>query len=406
MDSHISINLAQLLFSASMALDAVEHEVLGAIQNHSRRVAYISVLIGQEVGFSKEELVAIASYASLHDNALTEYITEQRRLGNTKPINEIRDGLDYHCIIGEKNLSAFPFPFKEKNVILYHHENFDGSGVFGVKGGNIPFMARILRLIDHTDVLFQLSTLTPEKIKKLKLHLEKNADILYDKSLCSVFARILDRPSLDKELSDHHIKHSLENVVPTYMTVFSYSELINISSLFSHIIDYKSPFTLNHSAGIAAKTKRMAEYYDFPTTLADKIYIAAFLHDIGKLATPDSLLEKPGKLTAEEFTIVKQHVVWTHKILREVDNFYDIERWASGHHERLDGSGYFRGCIGVEQDFCTRLLACIDIYQALVEDRPYRSGMEMDQALSILKTQADQGKLDKQIVSDIAKVFH
>lgn len=204
MDSHISINLAQLLFSASMALDAVEHEVLGAIQNHSRRVAYISVLIGQEVGFSKEELVAIASYASLHDNALTEYITEQRRLGNTKPINEIRDGLDFHCIIGEKNLSAFPFPFKEKNVILYHHENFDGSGVFGVKGGNTPFMARILRLIDHTDVLFQLSTLTPEKIKKLKLHLEQNADILYDKSLCSVFARILDRPNLDKELSDQH----------------------------------------------------------------------------------------------------------------------------------------------------------------------------------------------------------
>lgn len=404
MNDYITINFNQFLLSASLALDAVEQEVLGAVQNHSKRVAYMSVKIGKEIGFSKEEQSDIAAYASLHDNALTEYITSEKRKGNNIPVSEIRENFKFHCIAGEKNISVFPFLKKQDNIILYHHENYDGSGMFGIKGENIPLMSRIIRIADDIDVKFPLLKWNSEKYKKMINYLKNDENNLYDKNLIEPLCRILTEETA-KNLSNENIGKSLNEVIPVNQINLSYQELIKISSLFAHIIDYKSPFTLDHSVSIAAKTKKMAEYYEFDYKTANEIYIAAYLHDIGKLAVPDALLEKPGKLTDDEFEVIKKHVFYTHKILSAVDSFKDIERWASSHHEKLDGSGYFRGNKGSEQDFCSRLLTCIDIYQALVEERPYRKGMDKDTALKILREQAQYGKIDNKIVEDIAKVL-
>lgn len=401
----VTIDLSQLLFSASMALDAVEQEVLGAVQNHCRRVAYLSVWLGKRLGFSNQQLVSTASYASLHDNALTEYITEQRLKGNKQDIGEIRNDLAYHCIAGEMNLKVFPFPAKEKNVILYHHENMDGSGMFGIKGEEIPLLARILRLADNVDVLYNLALIQDNKRSDVMKHVEENAGGLYDPALVPHFIELIKDNEILNKLSDENIKKSLKDITPVFNEFFSYKEIIEISSLFAHIIDYKSAFTLNHSRGIAEKTKRLAKYYEFDDEKTNKIYIAAFLHDIGKLITPEKILLKPGKLTTEEYEQMKFHVKMTHNILSEIDAIKDIAGWASGHHERLDGSGYFRGSTGDSQDFCTRMLCCVDVYQALVEERPYRAGMNHDEACAILDNQAKEGKLDKRIIQDISRIF-
>lgn len=400
----IELDIIQFLFSTSRALDAVEEEILGAAQNHSRRVAYLAVCLGKRLGFSEDELTDLAAFALLHDNALTEYVCLERLHGEEVPMGSVKDDFAFHCVAGEENSRVFPFLNREENVIRYHHENMDGTGLFGVRGEHIPLKARILRVADHVDVLYRLSDWTSAKKRLVFAHLRENAGSLYDAALSGELEQILD--GLEPvDLTDGRVERSLFRILAPRKISLPYRDLIRISAFFAHIIDYKSPFTMSHSRGIAEKTRVMAGFYGFDSKTANEVYVAAYLHDIGKLATPNTLLEKPGRLTPEEYEVVKLHVWRTHEILRVVERFGDIERWESGHHERLDGSGYFRGSTGREQDFCTRLLACIDVYQALVEDRPYRRGMEPDQALSILREQVDNGKLDGRIVSDIGRVL-
>lgn len=400
----LNLDYKEFLLAVSRALDAVEGEVLGAVSNHSKRVAYLGAKLGRRLGMTLEEQADFAACAAMHDNGLTEYVTIQKNEGKQTEYNFAMDDFKLHCIIGEKNVREFPFFKFRENVVLYHHENYDGSGFFGIKGENIPLMARILRMLDQVDVRFPIHHLGKENLNNIHIYLRESRGSLFDPALTDIFEKMLyeEQPRM---LEGEFIEESLKSQIPQVVQFVPYDRLIKSSSVLAHIIDYKSPFTMRHSTGIAEKTRRMAEYYEFDGDTMNQVHIAAFLHDVGKLAVPNLLLEKPGKLTADEFEIVKRHVWYTHEILSVIDSFKDIERWASGHHERLDGSGYFRGCKGDEQDLCTRLLECIDMFQALIEDRPYRRGMEPEQALRLLEEQALKGKLDKQIVSDIGRVY-
>ena len=92
--------------------------------------------------------------------------------------------------------------------------------------------------------------------------------------------------------------------------------------------------------------------------------------------------------------------------LGKVKGFEEISEWTYNHHERLDGSGYPRGLKGDELDFNSRLLACLDIYQALGEDRPYRKAMSHEEAMSIMRQMVKDGKIDGEITEDIEKCVH
>jgi len=105
------------------------------------------------------------------------------------------------------------------------------------------------------------------------------------------------------------------------------------------------------------------------------IETAAFLHDLGKLAIPSEIIEKRGKLTADEWFIMRSHAYYTHKVLDEIDIFRVINSWASLHQERLNGSGYPFGRKNGESPMGARIITIADIFTALTEDRPYRAGM-------------------------------
>ena len=93
-------------------------------------------------------------------------------------------------------------------------------------------------------------------------------------------------------------------------------------------------------AGVAAAARKLAELSGMNETDCKKMAIAGYLHDVGKLRVPNSILEKPGKLTDEEFNIIKEHTYYTRWILKDVDGFEKIANWAAFHHEKLNGKGY------------------------------------------------------------------
>ena len=112
------------------------------------------------------------------------------------------------------------------------------------------------------------------------------------------------------------------------------------------------------------------------------------LHDIGKIGVPASILNKPGRLTSEEFESIRSHPVLGHRILAPIAAFHDALPVVRSHHERMDGSGYPDGLPGEQIPYLARILAVADVYDALVSDRPYRPGLTAAQAVSEVRRSA------------------
>ena len=179
----------------------------------------------------------------------------------------------------------------------------------------------------------------------------------------------------------------------------------SLANFFAQIIDYKSPFTSTHSIGVAESAAKLSLFMGFNKETSEKMYLAGALHDIGKVAVGNEILEKPGRLTDEEFAVMKHHAAYTYYILSEIDDFEELRDWAAFHHERLDGTGYPFGKCAAELNIQERMMACVDIYQALTESRPYKQGMSHEKACAILRDMAHNGWLDASIVEQADACF-
>ena len=126
--------------------------------------------------------------------------------------------------------------------------------------------------------------------------------------------------------------------------------------------------------------------------------IAGNLHDAGKLKVPRHILEKPAPLDGGEFDIVKEHPYYSRLILMNVKGFEQIANWAGFHHEKLDGSGYPFHFTAEDLDTGSRILAIADIFSAITEDRPYRTGMTRENSIAVLQGHAERGGLDPVLV--------
>lgn len=393
------IHLNDFLFSVSRALDSVENELLGVTVNHSKRTAYMSMRLCERVGCTKEEVFDMASCAILHDNALTEYVLHVGKKGAAKLAN-----VAFHCKSGEENARSFPFLGDTKNIVLHHHENWDGSGLFGIRGHESSVRASALRIADNVDLLFALGTSSANTGTDLHKHLLQSRETLYHPELVDAFLAMLNDDML-ADMTNKGIDDALARIVPDCQRKIASNDMVKACSVFASIIDARSRFTLQHTVGIAQKVAVMADYYQLSHDHTNMLVIAAYLHDIGKLTIPLNILEKNSSLSDDEFQIMKGHALASYTILTAVRGLEEIAKWAPSHHEKLDGTGYPHGKTAEALCHESRLLTCVDIYQALREDRPYRVGMTHAKAIGILQDSAHKGKIDSGIVQDLDIVF-
>jgi len=397
----MKINLNSFLTSVSMALDAVEEELLFTTTNHGKRVAYIAIRLGQLNNLSKEELFDLCSYAILHDNGI---IQSYQKLPNTKSSVEIED-LQEHCKIGEKNISSFPFLTNQKNVILYHHEHYDGTGFFKKKSDEIPLFSQLIFLADMIDREFDLNNISLQIRDDVIDFIKENKCKLFSPKLVENFLILASNQSFWFDLDKNAILGVYSKYVPNINVEITYEKMLEISKVLSVIIDSKSKFTAQHTMDLMEKSKIVAKHYNLSSDSSLRLQIAANLHDLGKLYTPLEILDKAGPLTDEEMFIMKKHAYSTFALLNTIEGFEDVNKIASSHHEKLDGSGYPFGLKDIQLEFEERVLACLDIYQALTEMRPYRRSMTHQEAMNILYSSAENNLIDINIVKDIDKIF-
>jgi HD-GYP domain-containing protein (c-di-GMP phosphodiesterase class II) len=331
--------------------------------------------------------------AMLHDNGITHAV--YNAIDTAKLLN--MEKAESHCIIGERNLQVFPFLKNREGMVLYHHEAYDGSGFFGVSGNDIPLLAHIIRFADMFELLYSAGA--DRQTVKEKIISGKGRQ--FSMELCEAFEVFSDNVSFWLSLDNRFIVEELERHTPKYGIELSLEDLLPIAGIFRRLIDEKSPFTGRHSQGIAEKSALMADFYGFDVERKTKLRLAANLHDAGKLAVPNAVLDKPGPLDAAEIELIKPHTFYTRKMLEGISGLEDVTEWASNHHEKLDGTGYPYGFSAERLDFESRLMACIDIYQALTEDRPYRKPLDSRIVSRIMLDMADKGFTDRQITADV-----
>ena len=411
----MKLDLTDLIYALSFAMDKVEYELLGLETGHGRRVACLCLFMAEYAGIRGEELRDYIGCCVLHDNALTEFIHEE--LDNFKHITDesgqqLSDviNIDFiqqnssHCKVGERNIHLVPFRTDVDNIILYHHENADGSGPLGKTAAETGLKTQILHLADEIDIHYKLSDLTESEFNRISEWVQSQSGKLFSEKAVQLFHEAV---TYDKilYLGNKGAFSSLKRGLQTVTSDYSDEEIHSLARMFASIIDYKSEFTQTHSLGVADKAEQMANYYGFDHEKTTRFYLAGALHDIGKLLVSNDILEKPGKLTDDEFSAMRDHASATRYVLRLVKGIPDVVKWASNHHEKLNGKGYPRGLTAEELSFEERLIACVDIYQALTERRPYKDGMPHEKAIAIMQDMADKGEIDATIVQDMAVVM-
>jgi putative nucleotidyltransferase with HDIG domain len=183
---------------------------------------------------------------------------------------------------------------------------------------------------------------------------------------------------------------------------FEALDAFNLGTLaaLARAIDAKSPWTAGHSERVTAIAVALGQIMEFSDEQLTDLQRGGLVHDIGKLATPSSILNKPGPLTPEERRIIQEHPARGASILQPIGAYARLLPIVSQHHERWDGSGYPRGLKGEEIDLAARVMAVADTFDAITSDRPYRAGLPLQEAISIITTQSG-----KQFAPDVVAAF-
>ncbi|OEH86876.1 HD family phosphohydrolase [Desulfuribacillus stibiiarsenatis] len=402
------LNLNEFLMAVSKALDFIEEDLFGVPTNHSKRITLIALKIGKAFDMTQEELYDLASMSLLHDNGASLKILHDNLRGNQKEKIISIESMQEHCIIGEENVRSFPFLTKPINVIKYHHEHYDGSGFFGLSGADIPLMSQIIRLADQLDLTLNLPEVaeSQSQISDIIRYLVKHKGTIFSPVVVEAAEDCMSFSVFWDELKDESIDQALADLTPAFYIDYDYKKVRDITKTFSKVIDAKTAFTQFHSSSLAKRLEIMVNnYYEMDSETVEQLLIAADLHDLGKLAINNKILDKPSALSAEEFLEIQRHPQIGYICLQQIKGFEKISEWVHNHHEKLDGTGYPRGINQDSLDFPSRLLACVDIYQAIREERPYRPAMSHEQTMDILAGLVADHKIDRNIVNDIDKVF-
>ncbi len=268
-------------------------------------------------------------------------------------------------------------------------EHWDGGGMpDGLRGEAIPLPARILCLAQTVEVFYAKGGIgAARKVAK------RRRGRWFDPTLVDALLSFAG----DREFwASMEAPDVSEWEPPDLPLIGDDARLDRIAEAFARVIDAKSPFTARHSERVAEIADGIAEILGFDEAERRVLRRAALLHDIGKLAVSNRILDKPGKLTAAEFEVVQGHPVHTLRILERAPCFTDLAELAANHHEKLDGSGYPRSLTATELDLPMRVLAVADVYEALTADRPYRGPLPAEEALAIIDRDVPH-KLDPEV---------
>ncbi|MCX7922939.1 MAG: response regulator [Clostridia bacterium] len=178
----------------------------------------------------------------------------------------------------------------------------------------------------------------------------------------------------------------------------------NIIKSLAKAVEVKDKYTVGHAERVSLFATKIGKKMGLDEQQLKDITMAGLLHDIGKIGVPDLILNKPGRLTDEEFGLIQNHPVIGEEICSPIKSFDKVKRIIRHHHEKLNGRGYPDRIGSSEINIETRIMTVADIYDAVTSDRSYRKAMTKQEAFAILRESVSRGELDGQVVDAFDEV--
>lgn len=267
-------------------------------------------------------------------------------------------------------------------IVLYHHLDYNRYPLIKSK---YMELAEYLSFADKLDTFMR----SGKNIMDADFFAKKG-NIVFSENAKILFLRAETKYHILSKIKDSSYQGELYALLSK--RIMDEEEKRRMIQLLVYTIDFRSEYTVVHSIATTTFAVEIAKLMKLSDEDIYLIYYGALLHDIGKLTTPVEILEAPRRLTKEEMDIMKQHVENTEKILRgSVDE--RVLEIAIRHHEKLDGSGYYRGLTGKELTTPQRIVAVADIISALYGKRSYKEKFNSEQIKSVLRKEAADGKL-------------
>ena len=416
------IKLSELIGALSHALDITE----GQPDGHCVRCCWIGMHIGREIGLPDDQLWDLYYTLLLKDLGCSSnaaricelYITDDlhfkrdfKTVGDSLPqvlqfvlkhtglkagLTErfrcvfaiLRDGskiahelIATRCQRGAEIARLLRFSEGVAAGIYSLDEHYNGRGKpEGRAGESIPVLARIALLAQVIDVF-----VTADGKAAALSEVRRRSGTWFDPQLVQAFEQVALGPAFWSMLSAANLALAVLALEPASHEVpLDDDYLDDIAAAFGHVVDSKSPYTSGHSTRVALYTDMIAQELGLPFERRRWLKRAALLHDVGKLGVSNSVLDKAGKLDAQEWEAVKLHATYTETILARIGAFAELARVAAAHHERLDGGGYPRGLTADAISLETRIITAADIFDAITAERPYRGAIPVPRTLEMM----------------------
>lgn len=383
------VSLLELVTSLSNAADLISP----AVVNHHKQVAYIALRLGTELGLSKENIGNLVIAGSLHDIGA---LSLKERI---EALNFELDDPYNHAEKGFYLLNLFKPFSKIAEYVRFHHTIWNGGDGAWVNNQKVPLESHILHLADRVAVSIDSRKEVLGQATDICSLIEQQNGKMFNPDVVDALKSLSGKECFWLDCVSDSIGRILSNLIEFKSFQLSLDGILALANIYSVIVDFRCRFTANHSSGVAVCAEKLAGLSGFSKHDTRMMKVAGYLHDLGKLAVPIEILNKPSSLTKEEYQIIKSHTYYTYRILEPITGFETINSWASFHHEYLNGSGYPFHHGETELSLGSRIMVVADVFTALSEDRPYRAGMDKENCLGIIRQMVNNKALDADVAA-------
>jgi HD-GYP domain-containing protein (c-di-GMP phosphodiesterase class II) len=429
------IRAAEVVGALSIATDLGTGQPL----EHAMRTAVLSVRLGELSGVSAEELADAYYVALLHASGCTsngheaaqlfgddiahraafylvdptnpseviEFYRSNVGLGRPEEVRSkmvkmaiesagprAREAFAQMCEVAQRFAGWLGLRPSIEDALEYVFARGDGQGIPSVAGEGVPLPMRLLHVARDISLF-----MSAEGVEKARAVIKERSGGAYEPRLAELAVANLD--FLLAELDETRMWELGLDSEPTPLLWLSGDRIDAAFGTIGAMVGLKSPWLREHSTGVAELAEGAAWRMGLDEDSVAFLRRAGLAHDLGRVGVTNMIWEKPGPLAFGEWERVRLHAHYTERAFAQSPTLAPIGRLAGSHHERLDGSGYHRGCRGPELDPPARILAAADCYIAMREARPYREALDEGATEAELLTDAREGRLDQEAVEAV-----